>query len=116
MSQAIEETASPSTAVAQSRAALTRSLIGGLVTSVPVLVVGLLILNFAPTYYTYLALGAFVNLIVVVGLQVFMGNSNIANLGHSAFVGLGAYGVAILSTPLAMKKLSIPHAPFGFAT
>ncbi len=31
-------------------------------------------------------------------------------------VGVGAYGVAILATPMAMKKLSIPNAPFGFAT
>ncbi|WP_245456429.1 branched-chain amino acid ABC transporter permease [Mesorhizobium sp. M2A.F.Ca.ET.043.05.1.1] len=114
LSQAVEQMAAPA-AAAQSGNAVVRSLVGGLVTALPVLVIGLLVLNFAPTYYTFLALGAFVNLIVVVGLQVFMGNSNIANLGHSAFVGLGAYGVAILSTPLAMKKLSIPNAPFGFA-
>lgn len=94
---------------------LGRSLAGGLVTALPVVVIGLAILAFAPTYYTHLALAAFVNLIVVVGLQVFMGNSNIANLGHSAFVGIGAYGVAVLSTPLAMKQLSIPNAPFGLA-
>lgn len=115
LSQAVDRMAAP-TGATRSNNALVRSLIGGLVTALPVLVIGLLVLNFAPTYYTFLALGAFVNLIVVVGLQVFMGNSNIANLGHSAFVGLGAYGVAILSTPLAMKKLSIPNAPFGFAT
>jgi branched-chain amino acid transport system permease protein len=92
-----------------------RSLLGGLVTALPVLAIGLLILAFAPAYYTHLALAAFVNLIVVVGLQVFMGNGNIANLGHSAFVGIGAYGVAVLATPPAMKKLSIPDAPFGLA-
>ena len=96
-------------------AMLRRSLAGGLVTALPVVVIGLAVLGLAPAYYTHLALAAFVNLIVVVGLQVFMGNSNIANLGHSAFVGIGAYGVAILSTPLAMKKLSIPNAPFGLA-
>ncbi|WP_395382397.1 hypothetical protein ACHMW4_16080 [Mesorhizobium sp. UC22_110] len=93
-----------------------RSLIGGLVTALPVVLIGLALLVFAPAYYTHLALAAFVNLIIVVGLQVFMGNSNIANLGHSAFVGVGAYGVAVLSTPLAMKKLSIPDAPFGLAS
>lgn len=97
------------------RTTLSRSLLGGLVTALPVLVIGTSILAFAPAFYTHLALAAFVNLIVVVGLQTFMGNSNIANLGHSAFVGLGAYGVAVLSTPLQMKKLSIPNAPFGLA-
>lgn len=94
---------------------LSRSLLGGLVTALPVVVVGALTLAFAPAFYMHLALAAVVNLIVVVGLQTFMGNSNIANLGHSAFVGLGAYGVAILATPLQMKKLSIPNAPFGLA-
>lgn len=94
---------------------LSRSVVGGLVTAVPAVFAGLLILGFAPAFYTHLAAAAFVNLIVVVGLQTFMGNSNIANLGHSAFVGLGAYGVAVLSTPVAMKTLSIPDAPFGLA-
>ena len=100
----IENVALASVAPARPAGKLQRSLLGGLVTALPVLAIGLLILNFAPNYYTFLALGAFVNLIVVVGLQVFMGNSNIANLGHSAFVGVGAYGVAILATPMAMKK------------
>ncbi|TIU45347.1 MAG: branched-chain amino acid ABC transporter permease, partial [Mesorhizobium sp.] len=80
MSQAVEQMAAP-VGTAQPGNAVVRSLVGGLVTALPVLLIGLLVLNFAPTYYTFLALGAFVNLIVVVGLQVFMGNSNIANLG-----------------------------------
>ena len=105
----IENVATLTAAPARSAGKLQRSLLGGLVTALPVLVIGLLILNFAPNYYTFLALGAFVNLIVVVGLQVFMGNSNIANLGHSAFVGVGAYGVAILATPMAMRRSASPR-------
>lgn len=94
---------------------LGHSVLGGLVTALPVVAIGLLVMWVAPAYYMHLAVSAFINLIIVVGLQTFMGNSNIAHLGHSAFVGLGAYTVAILATPQAMKKLSIPNAPFGLA-
>lgn len=94
---------------------LGRSIIGGLVTALPVLVIGALILAFAPNYYIHLALSAFVSLIIVVGLQTYMGNSAIAHFGHTAFVGMGAYGVAVLATPVAMKKMSIPNAPLSLA-
>ncbi len=92
-----------------------RGLRGGLVTAVPVVLIGLAVAAFAPTYHQHLAAAAAINLMIAVGLQVFMGNSGVAHLGHSAFVGLGAYGMAILATPVAMKKLSIPNAPFGLA-
>ncbi len=92
-----------------------RGLRGGLITAVPLVLIGLAVMAFAPTYQQHLAAAAALNLMIVVGLQVFMGNSGVAHLGHSAFVGLGAYSMAILATPVAMKKLSIPHAPLGLA-
>ncbi|WP_442578933.1 branched-chain amino acid ABC transporter permease [Mesorhizobium sp. ASY16-5R] len=92
-----------------------RGLTGGLLTAVPMVVVGLVILAVAPTWVQHLTAATVINLIIVVGLQVYTGNSGIVHLGHSAFVGLGAYGMAILTTPLAMKKLSIPNAPFGLS-
>lgn len=92
---------------------LLRSLLGGLLTALPIVLIGLLILAFAPAYLVRVAFAGYVNLLIVLGLQVFMGNSMVANLGQGAFVGIGAYSVAILATPVAMKKLSIPNAPFG---
>lgn len=94
---------------------LLRSLLGGLVTALPIVALGLLLLAFAPAYLIRVAFAGYVSLMIVTGLQVFMGNANIANLGHSAFVALGAYSVAILATPVATKQLSIPNAPFGLA-
>jgi len=93
--------------------AVARSLLGGLVTALPVVLIGLFILAFAPAYLVRVAFAAYVNLLIAVGLQVFMGNSMVANLGQGAFAGIGAYSVAILATPPLMKKLTIPHAPFG---
>lgn len=97
------------------RAWIGRALRGGLITALPVIVIGVAMMALAPNYYQTLAAAAVLNLIIVVGLQIFMGNSGLANFGHSVFVGLGAYGMAILATPIMMKKLSIPNAPFGLA-
>lgn len=54
-----------------------------------------------------------INLVAVVAIQTFMGNSGVASFGHVAFVGLGAYTAALLTTPPATKAQStlIPDAP-----
>lgn len=59
------------------------------------------------------ALTFLVNLVAVVGIQAFMGNSGVVTFGHVAFVGLGAYTSALLTTPPEKKNLStlIPDAP-----
>lgn len=59
------------------------------------------------------ALTFLVNLVAVIGIQVFMGNSGVVTFGHVAFVGLGAYSSALLTTPPAIKQLPtlIPNAP-----
>ena len=45
---------------------------------------------------------AFLNLILVVGLQIFMGNTGILGFAHIGFMGIGAYTSAIFSmTPMA---------------
>ncbi|HEX9870485.1 MAG TPA: branched-chain amino acid ABC transporter permease [Candidatus Tectomicrobia bacterium] len=44
----------------------------------------------------------FINLIMVIALQTFMGNSGVISFGHIAFMGIGAYASALLSmTPEA---------------
>jgi len=44
----------------------------------------------------------FINLVMVLALQVYMGNSGVASFGHIAFMGIGAYASSLLSmTPEA---------------
>jgi len=62
-----------------------------------------------------IATGFFINLIVVLGLQIFMGNSGIMNFGFVAFMGIGAYTSAVLVTPVIVKMETIPNAPFGIS-
>lgn len=55
----------------------------------------------------------FVSLIVVLGMQVFMGNSGILAWAHVGFMGIGAYVSALCSMDPAMKKIAIPQVyPF----
>lgn len=81
-----------------------------------VLVAGALLVTWlGEPFHVRVAYVFFTNLLIVLGLQVFMGNSDVANLGHMAFAGIAGYAVAILHTPIALKATLIPAAPFGLA-
>jgi branched-chain amino acid transport system permease protein len=54
-----------------------------------------------------------VNLIIVVGLFVFVGGSGVISFGHIAFMALGAYTSALLTIPPQTKHLFLPNLP-GF--
>ncbi len=74
------------------------------------LVAGAFIVNaFAPFVwvgiYTYFC----VTLMMVLGLQMFMGNSGILNWTYIGFVGIGAYASSILSTTPALKSMGVPN-------
>lgn len=57
-----------------------------------------------------------INMVLVIGLQLFMGNSGIVNLGHIGFMGIAGYTAAILTIPVQIKAKIIPNAPLGLAT
>lgn len=65
------------------------------------------------SYQARILYATFVNLLVVVGLQIFTGNANITSFSHAAFMGIAAYVAAICVTPIAMKAISLPDAPWG---
>src|SRR5690554_2480163 len=50
----------------------------------------------------------FINMIMVLGLQVFMGNSGILSFAHVAFMGIGAYTSSLLTIPLQMRGMVLP--------
>ena len=71
-----------------------------------------LIDSFGGVVYTAIAVKMFIMLIVVLGLQVFSGNSGVLSFGHVAFMAVGAYTSALLTIPTEIKKftyLSMPH-------
>jgi len=54
-----------------------------------------------------------VYVVLVVGLQIFVGNSGVFSLGHVALAAVGAYTVAILNADPQLKEITIENAPFG---
>jgi branched-subunit amino acid ABC-type transport system permease component len=48
---------------------------------------------------------ALVNMVVVVGLSIFVGNSGVFSFGHIAFMAVGAYTTALLTIPSSSKHL-----------
>lgn len=76
------------------------------------LIVGLLVLPaVAPGYWIYFAGLLGINIIATHGLNIMMGYTGLLSLGHAAFVGVGAYTVAILQTRLGLPFwVTIPAA------
>jgi branched-chain amino acid transport system permease protein len=55
-----------------------------------------------------IAINLCISLVLVVGLQVFMGNSGILSFAHIGFMGVGAYASALFSIPAQMKGMALP--------
>ena len=54
-----------------------------------------------------------VNVVAVVALAVFCGNTGIVSFGHGAFMAIGAYLSGILTMPEALQRTALPELP-GF--
>ncbi len=54
-----------------------------------------------------------VNMVFVLGLFVFVGNSGVLSFGHATFMALGAYTFAFMTARLQFKNTALPEAP-GF--
>ena len=54
---------------------------------------------------------AMIELLVVVGLYIFIGNSGVLSFGHIGFMAIGAYVTAWLVIPPETKKLLLPDLP-----
>ncbi len=57
-----------------------------------------------------------VNVMLVVSIQAFIGNSGIVSFGHVAFMGIGAYTTALVTIPEVVKDAQLPDLPSTFAT
>lgn len=51
---------------------------------------------------------ALVNLVIVVGLQLFVGNSGVLSFGHIAFAAVGAWTMGLLTIDPAVKRAVLP--------
>jgi branched-chain amino acid transport system permease protein len=59
---------------------------------------------------------ALVNLVAVVGLYIFVGNSGVLSFGHMSFMAIGAYASALLTIPKQQKSFLLPSLPHFLET
>jgi branched-chain amino acid transport system permease protein len=79
----------------------------------PMLIVAALVSLFANSLLVRIVTSLFVSMIVVLGMQVFMGNSGILAWAHVGFMGVGAYAASLCSMTPQMKEIAIPQVyPF----
>ncbi len=84
-----------------------------LILAVPMLIIAALTDLFASPLLTRIVTAMFVSMVVVLGMQVFMGNSGILAWAHVGFMGIGAYTSALCSMTPEMKAIAIPQVyPF----
>lgn len=55
-----------------------------------------------------IAISLCISLVLVVGLQTFMGNSGILSFAHVGFMGVGAYVSALFTIPVQMRGMALP--------
>jgi branched-chain amino acid transport system permease protein len=70
-----------------------------------------LVSAFDNVVYTRTTVLMFLLLIVVLGLQIFSGNSGVLSFGHISFMAVGAYTSALLTIPTAIKEFTFLTMP-----
>lgn len=74
-------------------------------------IVGAVIASLGPPSTDRVVVVALVNLIFVVALYLFVGNSGVMSFGHLSFAAIGAYSGALFAMSEDLKRNLIPDAP-----
>jgi branched-chain amino acid transport system permease protein len=80
------------------------ALVAPLLLVVAVTLVGTLVPSSSKIYF----LTALVDVVIVVGLYVFVGNSGVLSFGHISFVAVGAFGAGLATIPTDVKPNILP--------
>src|SRR5438270_5489949 len=88
-----------------------QTIITPIVLIVVLLVMAALSYQFGSRAFNRTAVEMFINIMVVVGLYVFVGNSGLLSFGHISFMCLGAYMTAWLTIPPVMKAVTLKGLP-----
>lgn len=84
-----------------------------IILAVPMLILTAITDLFAGSLLVRIVTVLFVSMIIVLGMQVFMGNSGILAWAHVGFMGIGAYTASLCSMTPQMKEIAVPQAyPF----
>lgn len=76
---------------------------------VPLLAVAVAIDLYDDLLLERILIGMFINLVLVVGLQLFSGNSGLLSFGHISFMAIGAYASVLLIMSPEKKVYTLPY-------
>jgi branched-chain amino acid transport system permease protein len=79
-----------------------------IILTAPLLVGAILTQMLAGTLLNRIVTVLFINLILVSGLQIFMGNSGVLSFAHIGFMGIGAYASVLFSMTPGAKVATLP--------
>ena len=90
-----------------------RTAVGSTTLVVPLVILAVVVSLFMGATEQQVAINFFIATVAVVGFGIYSGNSGIMSFGHVAFMGIGAYVGALLTTPASIKATELPRlAPF----
>jgi branched-chain amino acid transport system permease protein len=97
--------------MAQRASVLWRTIATPIMLAVLLLAIAALTYQFGSRAFNRTIVEMFINIVVVVGLYVFIGNSGLLSFGHISFMCLGAYMTAWLTIPPVMKSITLKGLP-----
>jgi branched-chain amino acid transport system permease protein len=97
--------------VSSERTAALRSLVGNLILVAVVVGCGFLYAAGGSSARDSLITDLLVNLVLVLGFHIFVGNTGVLSFGHLGIASLASYVMALLAIPLTRKAVLIPNAP-----
>ena len=56
-----------------------------------------------------------INAIIVIGMQIYIGNTGVLSFGHVGFGAVAGYTFAVLAISVDRKAVTIRNAPFGLS-
>ncbi len=87
------------------------TVVGVLVTSLPLVLATLVATLFFPGSGERLVTLFMINVIAVLGIGIYAGNSGIVSFGHVGFMAIGAYASGLLTINPIIQKTALPHLP-----
>src|SRR3981081_4310072 len=97
--------------MSQRRSVIWRGVATPVVLIVALLAIAALTYQFGGRAFNRTVVEMFINIMVVAGLYVFIGNSGLLSFGHISFMCLGAYMPAWLTIPPLMKSITLKGLP-----
>ena len=97
--------------MSQRGSVMRRTIVTPLVLIVVLLAIAALSYQFGSRAFNRTVVEMFINIMVVTGLYVFVGNSGLLSFGHISFMCLGAYMTAWLTIPPMMKSVTLKGLP-----